>query len=66
MSLCHCQCQSDHHTVLQSKNHQIMSIWNLSDLGAGADWMGMSLEVVHLRNSFHTVTFIDINAPMVL
>ena len=40
MSLYHCQCQLDHHTVLQSKNCTIRMDPTYMHFYAGADWSG--------------------------
>ena len=44
MSPCHCQCQPDHHIVLQSKNHANNGKKGIyPHLCVGADWFGKEL-----------------------
>ena len=61
---CHCQCQLDHHTVLQNKIHA--NIETSCICVQGLFGLGMSLEFVTIRDSSHTHTFIKINALLAL
>ena len=64
MSPCHCQCQSDHYTVLQRKIHANNELTCICVQGT-VD-LGKSLEVVDFTDSSRTDTCIIINKLVAL